>query len=92
MGDRAEEGEGGGGAQPSEQEQMVKKNMGLFASLGVWFQYKMEVSQVSGVCSHTSTRGSVCVGVWVTPSMLEVLRPVGDSGCCLPSQAPDPGV
>lgn len=40
MGDWAEEGKrGGGGAgpQPSEQEQMVKKNMGLFVSLGVQF-------------------------------------------------------
>lgn len=33
-----------------------------------------------------------CVGVWITPFLLEVLRPEWGSGYCLPSQGPDLGV
>lgn len=75
-GDRAAEGKGErGGPQSSDPEQMVKKNNSLFASLGVPVQ--------SGSQEFACTQ--VHVRVWVTPFLLEVLRPGGDSGCCLPS-------
>ena len=54
MGDGTAEGKGAwGGAYPTELEQMVKKNMGLFASLGVRAQDR-SFSGLRSLLTHKS--------------------------------------